>query len=99
MDNPPAGRPIGRHRRLEKQSEVFRPFWTNTKMPTVRDLVRFAPSDKDAFRALRFQQCRQRFSYAAAVGKDKPALSIGSRGMLRGYWFISAWFELPLKLI
>ena len=42
---------------------------------------------------------RESFSYALAVGKDKPASSIGMRSSFRGSLLVDAFFALPLKLI
>src|ERR1700738_3745693 len=79
---------IGRQRCLEKLSEVFRAFWTNTKTRTVfrtiLRLVRISAGDQNAARALRLQQCCQRFAHPAAVSENESATAIGLRGGWRG---------------
>ena len=86
MDNRPADWLIRCRHRLEELSDVLRSFGIDAKMLTVRAFVRFAASDQDAPFSLRFQSVRQRFSDAAAVGKDKPVASAGWRGRLRDSW-------------
>jgi hypothetical protein len=48
MDNPTADGLIGYQSHLEELSDVFRSFWTEAKILTVRVLVRFPVRDQNA---------------------------------------------------